>query len=173
MLIRTKTKEQKLTKRIERFYEDKEAQERLEEFNQERKKIIDLAPDILVMDFYNPRKGDYKCEAYKVVFKSNKILCAKYKPKTNVKAISLNLDGSLGKEIWASPHDYKCITDKHTDSYYKDSKMLHYQGRMAVANGYLLQPGQDGFKTKYGDPNKKLYEKMEKEERAKWQEKQT
>jgi homoserine dehydrogenase len=56
------------------------------------------------------------------------------------------------------------LPDKQFDPYYTDSEMIQNQAKEAIANGDLLQPGDVGFQTKYGDINKKKWAEMEKQE---------
>lgn len=56
------------------------------------------------------------------------------------------------------------ITDKHLDPYYRESALLQHQRKIQSRD--LLQPGDAGFKTLYGDPYKKYHDQMEKAERA-------
>ena len=58
------------------------------------------------------------------------------------------------------------ITDKLTDPYWKESEIIRKQ-RIDMKD-YMLQPGMPGFNLRYGDPNKRLYAKMDWEEREAW-----
>ncbi len=98
--------------------------------------------------------------AYKVVFKSFGELKAYYEAFTS----------GFPKEMKACCKNLRRqITDKVFDPYYRDSEMIQKQAREAMASGDLLQPRQEGFKTKYGDGVfRKEWERKEKEERLKY-----
>lgn len=160
MLIKSQTKVDKLTKRVENLYEQKEIQERLDEQQKARLKEIKAAQDITKTDFWcGHHRRDFTALAYKVAYRSFGDWCAYYEAFTN----------GFPKEMVACCKGLRrYITDKNSDPYYFESEMIVKQRKEAIANGDLLQPGQEGFITKYGDPNKKLYEKLEKEARASW-----
>ncbi len=161
MLIKSLTKVDKLTKRVENLYDQREVDELRNERDQARLKIINDATDITKTDFWCNEHGDTSGMAYKIVFKDRDLgLCAYYE--------------SFGRNFWPNEITACCkrlrrrITDKQNDPYFRDSAMIQKQAREARDKGWLLQPGQDGFNTKYGDPNKKKYEQMEREDKANW-----
>jgi hypothetical protein len=100
--------------------------------------------------------------AHKVVFSSDGDLCAYYE----------TVDKGAPKHMLACCKGLRRrITDKLFDPYYNQSEVVKLQRRQAEENGDLLQPGDYGFITKYGDPNKKHYEQMEQAERANFKKK--
>lgn len=153
MLIKSITKTEKLTKRVESYYEERQFNEEQEKKRQERTKTIKKAQRWIYTDFYCHicKQDILKCAAYKVV-----------------------------QTDWVYPHQQiayyeafkachkglrRYITDKNQDPYYRQSKMIEQQRREAIAKGDLLQPDDYGFKTKYGDINKKKWQQMDKQER--------
>ena len=162
MLIKSLTKVDKLTQRVEGLYNQRHADELRHEREQARLKEIRAADDVTKTDFWCKRHGDTTGLAYKVVFKSFGEWCAYYE----------SFDKGFPKELTACCKRLRrYITDKHWDSYYTDSHKLELERRQAIENGDLLQPGDYGFTTKYGDPNKKKWAKMEAEERASFKKK--
>lgn len=158
MLIKSVSKVDKLTQRVENFYDQKQRDEELSERQLARLNEIRKAPNWTITDFWcNYHKRDTTGMSYKVVFKSDGDYCSYYE--------SIN----TGFPVLACCKGLRRhITDKQWDDYYRDSKMIQNQAKEAMANGDLLQPGMEGFITKYGDPNKKKYQQLEKEERANW-----
>lgn len=158
MLIKSLTKVDKLTQRVEGVFDQRQADEDRHKREQARLKEVSEAQDITKMDFWcNRCNQDTTGLGYKVVFKNEDGFCAYYE----------SFGSRFPKEMLTCCKGLRRnITDKQWDKYYLESEMIIKQAREAQANGDFLQPHQDGFRTKYGDPNKKLYEKMEKEERA-------
>ena len=158
MLIKSTTKVEKLTQRVERIYEEKERYEDIEKRQTEREKTIREAPQWCYTDFYCPtcQEDLLKCAAYKVI----------QSDWTSPQRIAFY-------EAFRACHKglRRWITDKSFDPYFRQSRMLEQQRREATANGDLLQPDDYGFKSKYGDINKKKWQQMELEEKAKWESK--
>ncbi len=156
MLIKSITKVEKLTQRVEKSFEERQYYEDLQKKQQEREKIIREAPEWCYTDFYCPTCRDdlLKCAAYKVI----------QSDWTSPQRIAFY-------EAFKACHKglRRWITDKSYDPYFRESRMLEEQRREATANGDLLQPNDYGFITKYGDPNKKKWRQMELEEKTKWQ----
>lgn len=161
MLIKSETKVDKLTKRVESVFDQRRADDDRIKRQQESLKQVREASEWTKMDFWcNKHKRDVTGMAYKKIFKSFGEFKAYYE----------SVNTQFPKEMLACCKGLRRrITDKQFDPYYTESAMIQKQARQAKANGDLLQPGQEGFNAKYGDPNKKLYEKMEAEERAKFE----
>jgi hypothetical protein len=90
--------------------------------------------------------------------------------RTGLKVVRTAFDSGL-LCAWYATRCEKCyttcirfITDKHLDPYYHDSEMLRVQ-RIAQSRD-MLQPGDPGFQTYYGDPMKKYYDEIEQQARA-------
>ena len=159
MLIKSKTKVDKLTEQVENLYDQKQSDELKADRQLAALKTINEAKDFSKQDFWCRKHGDITAMAYKVVFKSFGELKAYYEAFTH----------GFPKEMTACCKGLKrYITDKDLDPYYGDSRMIRKQQREAQDKGWLLQPGQEGFTTKYGDPNKKKWAKMEQDERLKY-----
>ncbi len=72
------------------------------------------------------------------------------------------------------PKDHRIrrqITDQTTDPYYTHSRVVKAM-RQEFAKD-LLQPGQPGFNTLYGDPNTQFYAQLEEAERKAWKQRPT
>lgn len=63
------------------------------------------------------------------------------------------------------------ITDQQSDPYYHDSKLVRMLKDHFAKD--LLQPGQAGFNTLYGDPNAQFYAQLEEAERLTWKRRPT
>ncbi len=154
MLIKSLTKVDKLTKRVEQTFEERQYYEDLQKRQEEREKLIRESPQWTKTDFYCGicREDILGCSAFKVI----------------------QSDWSNPNQRIAYYESFKAchkglrrrITDKQQDPYYRDSQMLKEQRLEAIAKGDLLQPYDYGFTTKYGNPNKKKWDKLEQEERA-------
>ncbi len=163
MLIKSSDKVQKLTQRVEKIYDQRQADEDRLAREQARLKQVMEADEITKTDFWCRKHGDTTGIAYKVSFKTKDGWCAYYE----------TFGTGWPQELMACCKWLRRnITDKNWDTYYRDSDMIRLQQRQALANGDLLQPGMEGFITKYGDPNKKKYAQLEKEERALWNSRQ-
>jgi hypothetical protein len=156
MLIKSKTKVDKLTERVENLYDQKERKERDDERLQSRLKQIREAPQFVKTDFWCHRHGDSTGLAAKVVFGMD---CAYYE--------------SIGNNICRE--DMACckglrrrITDKNGDPYFRESAMVIKQAREAEAKGWLLQPNDWRFDYKYPELRRKKNAHLEKEARANW-----
>ncbi len=154
MLIKSLDKVEKLTKRVENLYNERQRYDDLQQALQARNKLINEAPQLTRTDFWcsTCREDILNCMAYKVVEKD---WCYPYQKIAYYESYRACHKGLRRR-----------ITDKHTDPYYRESAMIRIQARAARDSGDLLQPHDFGFQTKYGDPNKKLYAKQEAEERA-------
>lgn len=164
MLIKSETKVEKLTKRVENLYDQRQADEDKRAREEARLKIINDATKWTKTDFWCNSHGDTTGLAFKVIFQDiEKEFYAYYE---TVKG------NRWPKHIQACCKGLRRrITDKNTDPYFLQSKMIRKQAQESKAKGWLLQPGQEGFNTKYGDPNKKKYAQQEKQDRANWQKK--
>jgi hypothetical protein len=153
MLIKSLTKVDKLTKRVENLYDQKEADEDEQKRREAREKLIREAKQWTKTDFYCARCNEdlLGCLAYKVI-------ASDWTQKGQRLAFY---------EAFKACHKglRRRITDKENDLYFTQSRMLKEQRMEAIANGDLLQPNDYGFTTKYGDPNKKKWEQLEKQER--------
>jgi hypothetical protein len=156
MLIKSKTKVEQLTQRVENLYDQRQAEEDRHAKQQSTLKTIREAQKWVKTDFYCHKHGDTTGIAVKVVQGSGDNMVAFYQ--------------SIGSNICRE--DMTCckglrrrITDKQFDPYFTCSEMIKRQQREAKDKGWLLQPGDYGFKTKYGDPSKKKWQQQDKEER--------
>jgi hypothetical protein len=160
MLIKSKTKVDKLTQRVENLYDLKERKERNDERLQARLKQIKEAPYWTKMDFWCHKHGDTTGLAYKVVFGNNDGLCGYYQSVRG---------GGWPKEIQACCKGLRRnITDKNWDNYFKESAMIRRQAREAEDKGWLLQPNDWAFDIKYPELRRKKNAQLEKEARANW-----
>lgn len=162
MLIKHRTTVDKLSARVENFYEQQEAKERWDQYKRERLKQVQEAALWTKTDFWCNRHGDTTGMAHKVVFGPDSGLCAYYE----------TVGTGFPKPLLACCKGLRRrITDKAQDPYYGNSQKIIKEMREARDKGWLLQPGQQGFNAKYGDPNKKKWQQMEKEERASFEKK--
>jgi|SRR5579872_5926008 len=161
MLIKSLTKVDKLTKRVENLFDERQYYEDDQKRREARLKEVQQADEIIKTDFWCKKHGDTTGMGYKVSFKDRELgWCAYYE----------SFGAGWPKEISTCCKGLRRhITDKHFDPYYLESEMITLQMRQSKENGDLLQPGQYGFNTKYGDPDKKKWQKMEQEERTNWQ----
>lgn len=163
MLIKSRSKIDRLTDKVESWDTQRQADEARYKRQEANLKTIKEAQNWCKMDFWcRHHRQDTTGMAYKVTFHSFGELKAYYE----------SCGYGFPKDMMACCKGLKRnITDKQWDDYYKDSEMVRLQARQAQANGDLLQPGDDGFITKYGDPNKKKWEKIEKDNQANWEKK--
>lgn len=121
---------------------DKQQAQRLTEEKRlaltENETLIKEAPKFCLKAFYCQHcKTDFVTQAYKQVFNWGEETLAKWIP---IKA----------KHKGCSYPVYRHITDVLADPYYRYSKLVQKQQKQYAKD--LLQPGQYGFKTLYGDP---------------------
>lgn len=155
----------KLRRYLEEKHKSKAAQEAELERIMARQRQINDAPTYAKMEFYCRCHGDWVCLAGKVTGGNIAEPIAYYVPLGGARAMELT-----GKQRMFKPcKARRWITDKAFDPYYRDSKMIQQQRRQATQEGWFLQPGDAGFKSKYGDPYKGQYAKLEAEEKAKWE----
>jgi hypothetical protein len=159
---------ERLTKYVQQKYQEQADAERIRKQRGERDRIIDDAAPFAVTEFYCPRHGDFKADAYKVVQRDPTVQgqrIAFYRPIPSRRALFWN----GGEPHWGVPckQAIRRITDKQFDPYYRDSEQLAKE-RIDHADDFL-QPGDPRFNQLYGDPLKPYYERMEAIERAKWE----
>lgn len=129
--------------------------EEAEKLRTERFRQITDASDFCRQIFWCDRcNQDFETLAVKQCFTWNNELCAKYVAQ--------------GKHTKNSEECNRVcirhITDVSTDPFFRHSKLIRDQQRKYAKD--LLQPGDVGFKTLYGDPMKKSNELQENRERA-------
>lgn len=128
---------------------------------------IAAEPDVQEeMHFYCRKHGDFVANAVKVEFTDNfGQPCAYFQPFGRAQFI----DARTRQITFGTScsHTRRFITDKHLDPFYGQSKMLA-RLRIEMADD-LLQPGDEGFEAKYGDPYKDYNERMDAQERNEWQ----
>ena len=161
MLIKQLTKVDKLTKRVENIYDERQREEDEDKRRQARRKECEQADDITKTDFWCTRHGDTTGMAYKVIFRNSDGLNAYYEAFNNhAWPKELMTCGCKGLRRW--------ITDKHQDPYYVKSEKIRLEARKAQDSGDLLQPGDWMFDIKYPEHKRKLNERLEKEAKANW-----
>lgn len=156
VLIRTKSKIERLAERVQKRGEQREMVEEAEKKRTARDREIDKAPSILRTTFYCGRcDRDFDANGYKCV-----------RDDWTVKGQRLAFyKGQCPCGNWRQ----RRITDREGDPYFKESSMVKKQRKMHATD--MLQPGQFGFKTKYGDPFKKQNVEREAQERVSWKKK--
>lgn len=156
MIIKSVSKLDKLKEHVQKTKQDLERDRELQKQREERTKLISDAPEWTTMDFWcSSCREDLTTKAYKVV-----------QADWTVKGQQIAF-----YEAYRACHKRlrRYITDKHTDPYFLQSEMLRRQQIDHELD--FLAPFDPRFRLKYGDPNKKLYEAMEAEERANYQKK--
>ena len=114
---------------------------------QERMSLILSSPDTKMIEFWcDECKKDLTALGHKSIILSFVEPFAKY-------------DGKCPK----GHRVYRYITDKTEDPYWRKSENVKRDRRRHAKD--LLQPGDYGFQTLYGDPNKKRNDALEKQER--------
>lgn len=157
----------KLKKRVEYNRSQRDQDEEREKQQTARKRTIHAEPLVQKeMHFYCSIHGDFIANGARVEFVDNYgQTCGYFKAFGGAYFI----DAKTKRKTFgtACPHGRRFITDKHLDPFYGQSKMLQ-RLRVEMADD-LLQPGDPGFEAKYGDIYKDYNERMDADERIKWQ----
>jgi|TARA_R100001530_G_scaffold2201_4_gene3687 phage FluMu protein Com len=145
------SKVEKLKKHVDSNREQRKESEKQKKFQGKHMRMITDAPSVSKADFWcDVCELDFESVGIKVIIGSYKIPIAKYEvkcPKCKKNCI-------------------RRITDKATDPYYTQSRKHKEEQQKHRLD--LLQPGQDGFKTLYGDPMAPYNEQMEAKARTEW-----
>jgi len=144
---------EQLTKRVHDKQAALEAEHRRKALTEREVIIKQALPIVDSIDFYCDRcRADFRSRGYKTVQKIFDPPIAFY-------------EGRCRCGTWCR----RFITDQSQDPYYRKSRRVKELAERFRKD--MLQPGEPGFKTLYGDPYAKFYEEMERQERAKWQKK--
>jgi hypothetical protein len=139
-----------LAKRFEKQTKEREEAEARQKKLRERDELIDNAPQWQVTDFY--------CWHCDIQFSANGYKVIHHLPGERIAFYEAKCPGCWHRER-------RRITDKVWDKFFLNP-ILQKQRKEQAAD--MLQPGQEGFIARYGDPFKKQYAEMEKAEKAKW-----
>lgn len=141
----------KLSELVARNKADRDLDEERHKKLEERSRTVKEAPDRATMEFWCRKcRRDFGRLALKRTIDYPSGVIAYYEAPC------------IGCGIWCR----RFITDKTTDPYFMESERLKRM-RSEMADD-LLQPGDPRYAAKYGDPNKKRYERMEQDERESW-----
>lgn len=132
---------EKLKKRVDEQREQRQIAEETDKIRYESQRDIEQAPKFCRKMFYCEEcDTDYETLAGKVVFSWEGQILAKYIPIKKA---------HKGKNGICTRDNFRQITEVALDPYWNKSKLIKQQRKKYAKD--LLQPGEYGFKTLYGD----------------------